>query len=175
MQRLNGIKEEIRSSIKLSQVVERLTGKQLKGGKMCCPFHLEKTPSFFVSDSKGVYFCHGCGASGDMFSFVMRDKVMSFQDAIKFIDQDFHLGFTGARISVAAQIALRKRAEEQDRKIKQQIKLEKQYDEICRDYRIASFAIKNLEVFSDLWCYYMEQKILLERRIEECMHMMSQS
>ena len=43
------------------------SGNQFKGR---CPFHNEKTPSFNVSPSQGLYYCFGCGAKGDIFTFV---------------------------------------------------------------------------------------------------------
>lgn len=48
-----------------------------------CPFHKEKTPSFTVTRSKGLYRCFGCGAGGDVFEFIQRIEGISFQDAIK--------------------------------------------------------------------------------------------
>ena len=41
-----------------------------KNYKAKCPFHNEKTPSFFISQERGSYYCFGCGAKGDIFSFV---------------------------------------------------------------------------------------------------------
>jgi DNA primase len=48
----------------------------------CCPFHGERTPSFYVTD-KGFYKCFGCGAGGDSISFVMRHDKVTFMDAVK--------------------------------------------------------------------------------------------
>lgn len=51
----------------------------------CCPFHNEKSPSFMVSDSKGIYKCFGCGKSGDVISFVMEHEKKDFIEAVEII------------------------------------------------------------------------------------------
>lgn len=51
----------------------------------CCPFHNEKTPSFVVSPSKGVYKCFGCGKGGNAVTFVMEHESVSFPEALKMV------------------------------------------------------------------------------------------
>ncbi|MFH1459788.1 MAG: DNA primase [Candidatus Omnitrophota bacterium] len=53
--------------------------------KALCPFHHEKTPSFVVSSDKQIFHCFGCGAGGDIFSFVMRHERIDFPEAVKFL------------------------------------------------------------------------------------------
>lgn len=166
------LKEEIRRAVQLSEVIERLTGKQLKGSKMCCPFHLEKTPSFFVNDSKGLYHCFVCGG-GDVFKFVMKHEELTFNESLYFIDREFHLGIMQSKkVSAKALYNSLKRNQKKEQREKQMHQLEQLYDGLCLEYRIASRAIGQLEVFSDLWCYYMKEKINLERRLDECMQKM---
>ncbi len=55
-------------------------GREFKG---CCPFHNEKTPSFYVNDDKQFYHCFGCGAHGDVIGFVMRHDHLSFPEAVE--------------------------------------------------------------------------------------------
>jgi DNA primase len=55
-------------------------GGQLKG---LCPFHDEKTPSFHVRPDSGLFYCHGCGAGGDVISFVERIEHLNFVDAVE--------------------------------------------------------------------------------------------
>jgi DNA primase len=51
--------------------------------KAKCPFHNEKSPSFFVSPDRGTYYCFGCGAKGDMFTFVEEFEGLEFRQALK--------------------------------------------------------------------------------------------
>ena len=55
-------------------------GKEFKA---CCPFHDEKTPSFYVNDQKGFYHCFGCSAHGDAISYLVDGRGMAFMDAVK--------------------------------------------------------------------------------------------
>jgi DNA primase len=48
-----------------------------------CPFHHEKTPSFYVVPAKGFYKCFGCGEAGDVFTFLMKRQGLNFQEAVK--------------------------------------------------------------------------------------------
>jgi DNA primase len=78
-------KDELRARTTLSTLVMRsvkLTraGREWKG---CCPFHDEKTPSFYVNDQKQFYHCFGCGAHGDAISWMVDHAGLQFMDAIK--------------------------------------------------------------------------------------------
>lgn len=53
--------------------------------KALCPFHSEKTPSFTVSPDKQIFHCFGCGAGGNVFSFVMRQENMTFPEAVRYL------------------------------------------------------------------------------------------
>ena len=72
-----GIEEVISSYIKLDPAGSNLKAK--------CPFHNEKTPSFFVSPSRGSFYCFGCGASGDIFTFVEEFEGLDFKGALKLL------------------------------------------------------------------------------------------
>ncbi len=71
------IEEVVSSYIKLDRV-----GTNLKAR---CPFHNEKTPSFFISTDRGTYYCFGCGASGDIFTFVEEFEGLDFKGALKLL------------------------------------------------------------------------------------------
>ena len=53
--------------------------------KACCPFHSERTPSFYVSQDKQLYNCFGCKASGNIVTFLMEYNKYSFPDAIEYL------------------------------------------------------------------------------------------
>jgi DNA primase len=78
--------ERIKSASDLVAVVAergvelRRKGRQLVGS---CPFHEEKTASFNVSSTKGLYHCFGCGASGDVIGFVTKHDRVSFSAALQ--------------------------------------------------------------------------------------------
>ncbi len=57
----------------------------------CCPFHNEKTPSFYVSPSKGIYKCFGCGKSGTAVGFVMEHESLSYVEALKYLAKKYHI------------------------------------------------------------------------------------
>ena len=77
--------EEVRVKNDIVEVISGYLKMQKKGGNYwaCCPFHNEKTPSFSVSGSKQMYHCFGCGASGNVYTFLMQYENYSFQEAVK--------------------------------------------------------------------------------------------
>ncbi len=76
----------------------------------CCPFHNEKTPSFSVSASKGIYKCFGCGKSGTAVGFVMEHENMSFTEALKYLAKKYHIEVV-EKEETAEEIAQRQRHE----------------------------------------------------------------
>lgn len=81
----NDFLDELRGRIGLVSLIGRrvkLTraGREWKG---CCPFHNEKSPSFFVNEDKGFYHCFGCGAHGDAIRFLMEQDGLAFLEAVK--------------------------------------------------------------------------------------------
>ena len=76
---------EIRHAADIVEIVSesvslRRAGKNLVG---LCPFHAEKTPSFTVSPDKQIFYCFGCGAGGNVFSFVMKQDGAAFADVAR--------------------------------------------------------------------------------------------
>lgn len=57
----------------------------------CCPFHQEKTPSFSVSPEKGLFYCFGCQAGGDVVSFLMKVDNLTFMEAAKKLSEQLHI------------------------------------------------------------------------------------
>jgi DNA primase len=80
-----GFLDELRSRISLSGVVARRVKLVRRGREFAglCPFHHEKTPSFYVVDDKSFFHCFGCGAHGDAIGFVMRADNLDFVEAVE--------------------------------------------------------------------------------------------
>ncbi len=76
----------------------------------CCPFHNEKTPSFYVSPSKGIYKCFGCGKSGTAVGFVMEEEHCSYVEALRYLAKKYHIEIQEEEES-AEEIARRQRSE----------------------------------------------------------------
>ncbi len=89
--------EQIKQGVDLEEFVQRVTptrlrraGRQLVG---LCPLHQEQTPSFTVDPVQGVWFCHGCKAGGDIFTFTMMFfGITEFRDAITFLSPVAEVG-----------------------------------------------------------------------------------
>ncbi len=77
--------EEVRSRNDIVDVISGYVKLQRKGSSYfgLCPFHNEKSPSFSVSPGKQMYYCFGCGAGGNVFTFLMEYENYSFQEAVK--------------------------------------------------------------------------------------------
>ena len=56
-----------------------------------CPFHSEKTPSSFVSPTRQIFHCFGCGAGGDVFTLIMEKESLSFPEAQKFLADKYNI------------------------------------------------------------------------------------
>ena len=76
----------------------------------CCPFHNEKTPSFYVSPSKGIYKCFGCGKAGTAVGFVMEQEHCSYVEALRYLARKYHIEIVEEQES-AEDIARRQRGE----------------------------------------------------------------
>ena len=81
--------EEVRMKNDIVDVISGYVKIQKKGSSYfgLCPFHSEKSPSFSVSPQKQMYYCFGCGAGGNVFTFIMEYENYTFQEAIKFLAQ----------------------------------------------------------------------------------------
>ncbi|HNV43492.1 MAG TPA: DNA primase [Exilispira sp.] len=76
--------EKVRNAISLSELASNYIKVQKTGKnyRALCPFHAEKTPSFYIDDMKGLFYCFGCKASGDIFTFVQKIENCDFYEAI---------------------------------------------------------------------------------------------
>ena len=81
----NQFLDELRARIRVSEVVSPKVRLVQRGQEFTglCPFHNEKTPSFTVNDIKGFFHCFGCGAHGDVISFLMQADGLSFLESVE--------------------------------------------------------------------------------------------
>ena len=86
-----GTVEQILDTARIEEVVSDFVSLKRRGANYiaCCPFHHEKTPSFSVSPSKGIYKCFGCGKAGSVVSFVMEHEQMSYVEALKYLGKKY--------------------------------------------------------------------------------------
>ncbi len=77
--------EEVRRRNNIVDVVAGYVRLQKKGGSHwgLCPFHSERTPSFSVNGDKQIYHCFGCGAGGNVYTFLMNYENYSFPEAVR--------------------------------------------------------------------------------------------
>jgi DNA primase len=77
--------DELRARVSLAGIVGRSVRLARKGHEFqgLCPFHKEKTPSFYVVEEKGFYHCFGCGAHGDAIGFTMQSRNLAFPEAVE--------------------------------------------------------------------------------------------
>lgn len=75
---------DLKSRNDIESVVSRYVTLRRRGNRLngLCPFHNEKTPSFYVSPEKGVYHCFGCGVGGDVITFMMQIENLDYMDAV---------------------------------------------------------------------------------------------
>ena len=78
---------QVKEALDLVQVIAEYTPTQRSGVnfKACCPFHGERTPSFYIYTEDQHYHCYGCGAHGDVISFVREKENLEFREAVEFL------------------------------------------------------------------------------------------
>lgn len=104
--------DQILDAARIEEVVGDFVTLRRRGASYvaCCPFHNEKTPSFHVTPSKGIYKCFGCGKAGSSVGFVMEYEHMSYPEALRYLARKYHIEIKEEE-ETAEQIAARQRSE----------------------------------------------------------------
>ena len=87
MEDFKDIVEEVKSRSDIAEIISSYINLKPSGTnyKGLCPFHGEKTPSFYVNTTKQIFKCFGCGEGGDIISFIMKIENLDFIDSVKFL------------------------------------------------------------------------------------------
>ena len=85
--------EKIREAANIVDVVSEFVTLKKSGSnyKGLCPFHNEKTPSFFVSPARGTCHCFGCGKGGNSIGFIMEHEQMTYPEALRWLANKYHI------------------------------------------------------------------------------------
>ncbi|MCB0571622.1 MAG: DNA primase [Phaeodactylibacter sp.] len=96
--------EEVLEIAKVEEVVQDFVQLKRRGANLIglCPFHGEKTPSFNVSPSKGIYKCFGCGKAGDSVNFVMEHENLTFPEAVRYLAKKYGVTLEETELSQEA-------------------------------------------------------------------------
>ena len=104
--------DQILDTARIDEVIGDFVTLKRRGSSFvaCCPFHNEKTPSFHVTPSKGIYKCFGCGKSGSAVGFVMDYEHMTYPEALRYLAKKYNIEVKEEE-ETAEQIAARQRSE----------------------------------------------------------------
>jgi len=104
--------QQILDTARIEEVVSDFVALKRRGASFvaCCPFHNEKTPSFYVTPSKGIFKCFGCGKSGTAVGFVMEHEHSSYVEALRYLARKYHIEIKEEEES-AEEIVRRQRSE----------------------------------------------------------------
>lgn len=85
--------DKIFETVRIEEVVADYVSLKKRGVNLigCCPFHNEKTPSFYVSPVKGIYKCFGCGKGGHAVNFIMEHDKLSYPDALRHLARKYNI------------------------------------------------------------------------------------
>ena len=85
--------DRIMDATHIEEVIGEFVSLKKRGANHigCCPFHNEKTPSFYVSPSKGIFKCFGCGKSGNAVGFLMDHEHYTYPEALRWLADKYHI------------------------------------------------------------------------------------
>src|SRR6266550_675247 len=103
--------EAVKAAADVVEVASGRTPLRRSGARFTgrCPFHDERTPSFSVSPEKGLYFCFGCRAGGNVVSFVQETEGVDFVGAIEWLAQRYNVPLEYEEASPQVEAARRRR------------------------------------------------------------------
>ena len=148
-------------------------GLVFKNGALACPFHNEKTPSLRVYRNDTQWHCFGCGADGDVISFIQKYFDLDFSGAIERIDQDFGLGLSGQKPTLRNKLKYDRVLHQRKLKEQEREKLNGQYRILCTEYQscrevIRLSAPKSIgDEISDIYAEAVKRREWLEYRLDE--------
>lgn len=137
--------DEIKQSVSMREVVEGYGIRIDRKGFCCCPFHKEKTASMKIY--KTSYNCFGCGANGDIFSFVMGMEHCDFKTAFKSLGGSYKQKSDHQRNLYHYHLQKRK-----EKAIKDAQRAEQEKKEVIEEIRMQKLFKKLSPVFSNDWC-----------------------
>lgn len=85
--------QRIMDATNLEEVIGEFVSLHKRGGNYigCCPFHNEKTPSFYVTPSKGIYKCFGCGEAGNAITFLKKHEHYTYEESLRWLANKYHI------------------------------------------------------------------------------------
>ena len=85
--------QRIMDAARIEEVIGDFVSLKKRGANHigCCPFHNEKTPSFYVSPSKGIFKCFGCGEAGDVVSFLKKHEHFTYPEALRWLARKYNI------------------------------------------------------------------------------------
>ena len=150
---------EIKQSVSMREVVEGYGIRIDRKGFCCCPFHKEKTGSMKIY--KTSYNCFGCGANGDIFSFVMGMEHCDFKTAYKSLGGSYEQRSDNQRNLY--HYHLQKRKETENKRLQ---RLAQEKREMIEEVKMQKLFKKLSPVFSDMWCEAVNRLEYLYYRLE---------
>lgn len=138
-------KEEIKQSMKMPEILSKYGLKLNRAGFISCPFHTgDRTASMKIY--KDSYYCFGCGATGDIFTFVQNMDNCDFKTAFGI------LGGTYQKPDFASRMAIYHHQKQMEMKQKEEQKKKAELQECLSDIDFYRLEIERWEPLSDRWC-----------------------
>lgn len=137
-------KEEIKQSVKMSEILSRYGLKPNRAGFICCPFHKEKSASCKIYDDS--FYCFGCGATGDIFTFVQSMDNCDFKTAFTI------LGGTYQKPNFSSRMAIYHHQKQMEMRQKEERKKKAELQECLSDIDFYRAEIERWSPLSDRWC-----------------------